>query len=362
MSPKSDLMKAYGPHGHFSSVLYFAQRYDTPPSSMHLRLNCKRDSERKQKVLDLLRPAELGLEAFQHGWTIVRHADAEPDEDYVDNVYYHAAERGLLCEIGFYPDTLHLNFHYDAREAGLEDTLIDRIRALRAAFGSKKSPVFRVLTKEQGDFTTEKIDIDPFTVDLDRDYNDDLREVDTIIRESIQEQSSGLILLHGMPGTGKTSYIKSLLTNYPDQKFIFIPNEFVQAMLQPDFITFLISQKDSVLIIEDAEKVIMSRQSTGQNSVVSTILQITDGLFSDYLNIKVVCTFNTDVSKIDKALFRKGRMIAFYEFKELDEAKARAILGPGAELPERLTLAELYNVKERDFSGEVRPQRSIGFV
>lgn len=131
-------------------------------------------------------------------------------------------------------------------------------------------------------------------------------------------------------------------------------------LLQPGFISFLLTKKDSILVIEDAEKVIMSRNDSGQNSVVSTILQITDGLFSDFLNIKVVCTFNTDVSRIDKALFRKGRMIAFYEFGELSEDKARAVLAEGAAMPRTRTLAEIFNAGTDNFA-ESADNKRIGF-
>ena len=58
---------------------------------------------------------------------------------------------------------------------------------------------------------------------------------------------------------------------------------------------------------------------------VSALLNITDGLLSDWLNIQLICSFNSDISKIDSALMRKGRLIAKYEFKELEVEKANAL-------------------------------------
>ncbi|MEZ4685662.1 MAG: hypothetical protein R3B47_06230 [Bacteroidia bacterium] len=46
----------------------------------------------------------------------------------------------------------------------------------------------------------------------------------------MEEDSSGLILLHSAPGTGKTSYIKHLISKFPERKFIFIQNEFVHEL------------------------------------------------------------------------------------------------------------------------------------
>ena len=63
---------------------------------------------------------------------------------------------------------------------------------------------------------------------VERFYNDDFLPIHQTIASSIEsEDTSGLILLHGSPGTGKTSYIKSLLGAHLESSFIFIPNDFV---------------------------------------------------------------------------------------------------------------------------------------
>ena len=53
---------------------------------------------------------------------------------------------------------------------------------------------------------------------------------------------------------------------------------------------------------------------------------MTDGLLSDDLGIKFICTFNEDVKNIDPALMRKGRLICKYEFKPLNKDKANELL------------------------------------
>jgi DNA polymerase III delta prime subunit len=244
----------------------------------------------------------------------------------------------------------------------LEAQILDFCRSIRNKFGKKKSPTLKLLSKSGDQFYTEEIKINSFEQDIDKLYNDDFLEIHGIINESIDVDRSGLILLHGPPGTGKTSYIKNLLSSHSDRDFIFIPNNFVNELLQPDFISFLISNKNSILVIEDAEKVITSRETVNTHSVVSTILQLTDGLFSDFLNIKIICTFNTSIDRIDKALLRKGRMIAFYEFKALSVEKANELkrsLG-FEEGQDEMTLAEIFYLKDKGFE-DGRPLVSIGF-
>jgi hypothetical protein len=116
-----------------------------------------------------------------------------------------------------------------------------------------------------------------------------------------------------------------------------------------------------ILIIEDAEKVVIPREHSSDDSVVSTILQLTDGLFSDFLNTKIICTFNTTIDRLDKALLRKGRMIAKYKFSALTPEKAAALarkLGHD-HVTGSLTLADIFGLGKPGFSN--MSQKAIGF-
>lgn len=52
---------------------------------------------------------------------------------------------------------------------------------------------------------------------------------------------------------------------------------------------------DSVLIVEDAENIIMDRRQNSSSSV-SNLLNISDGLLADFLNVQLVFTFNNALS------------------------------------------------------------------
>ena len=112
----------------------------------------------------------------------------------------------------------------------------------------------------------------------------------------------------------------------------------------------------------DIAFIIIDREKDGR-SPVSALLNISDGLLSDCLNIQVICSFNTDISKIDSALMRKGRLIAKYEFKELATEKAQALsdkLSFNTTICKPMTLTEIYNQNEPGF--EYKKQRNpIGF-
>lgn len=83
-------------------------------------------------------------------------------------------------------------------------------------------------------------------------------------------------------------------------------------------------EKPLVLIIEDADTMLLPRE-TDNIAEVSTLLNLTDGLIGQSLDIRVVLTTNAGVFKLDKALTRPGRLCRAIEFPLLDLNHARKI-------------------------------------
>ena len=210
--------------------------------------------------------------------------------------------------------------------------------------------------------TTEQLKINRVKLDIHANYNDDFAEAhETITKRLNQKNDKGLVILHGLPGTGKTSYLR-FLTGKIRKKIFFLQPHIAAHITDPEFVSILIQNPNSVLIIEDAENILMNREDTG-NSVVSILLNLADGLLSDCLNLQIICTFNTSISNIDEALLRKGRLIAKYEFGKISAEKAKQLsekLGFQTQITEPMTLAEIYNQTEKQFH-QPKEKRKIGF-
>ena len=131
----------------------------------------------------------------------------------------------------------------------------------------------------------------------------------------------------------------------------------------PALTKFLIDNANTVIIIEDAEQLVVSRDKEN-NSSISMLLNLTDGLLGDSLGIQIIATFNTHIGNIDKALLRKGRLNSLYEFKPLSIEKSKQVLehnGINNYLVNKpMTLAELFNISQEDFKYKTERQ-SIGF-
>ena len=341
--------------------MLFTHYYNSLASQLRFSNQVKSVKKNMDKALEVMNLAEESFELQYKYWTTEDNSNADFSEDYPHTLFYKGLKQHVMIKISLTFNELDVNFFYDYRDAELEKWVIEKNHTLRVKFGDFKKATFKVLTKDSHGFETEDVNMDEISIDHNANYNDDFPQIHEDIEKAIQSKKSGIILLHGAPGTGKTTYIKSLISSNSDHNFIFIQNEFVSSLLDPEFISFLLNQRNSILIIEDAEKVISSREQVRDQSIVSTILQLTDGLFSDYLNIKIICTFNTSLFKIDTALMRKGRMIAMYEFKALQVDKTNHLLSSlGAEPSDKeLTIADIFNHDKRGYS-EQKPQK-IGF-
>lgn len=217
------------------------------------------------------------------------------------------------------------------------------------------------------DFTAVKVDMDN-TIDPDKQYNIDLPKEE--IDKFIKSKEGGLSIFYGKPGCGKSSYIKYLAQTHTNRVFNILSQDLLLSGLS-GFRKHLLTKDQGggtcIYIIEDCEKLLISRdKSFGDTSVISELLNLSDGIFGDYLKIKFILTFNANVPDLDTALLRKGRLKVKYEFKPLSGERLETLAKElGIDLTEEekksgLSLADLYNHESRvDFS--VQEKKKLGF-
>lgn len=214
---------------------------------------------------------------------------------------------------------------------------------------------YRIAYRGQYSIDTTVCKFNDWKSNIDSNYNDDVpyKEMNAIVRDD----NAGLIMLYGKPGTGKTSLVKSLINDNRETNFIFVDTSVCESISDGLFLEFLQENKNAVIVFEDCEKLLSSREN-GQNESIGTILNLTDGIIAESMKIKFICTFNCSLNKVDEALLRKGRLSLKYEFKELSLEKTKAIY-PDAKEP--MTLADAHNAhKKNDFSE--KKTKKIGFA
>lgn len=209
-----------------------------------------------------------------------------------------------------------------------------------------------VVSTNTGFSTTECTSSRNIDIDVKKNYNDDLPY--DKYKEFCEKDGSGLALMYGIAGSGKTSLIKKLIYDCSDTNFYIMDFSMLQNIVSGQFLAFLLKLQNAVIIMEDCEY-ILKRRDTHENPLINSLLNITDGLVGDALNIRFLCTFNAALTDIDEALLRPGRLKVKYEFKALNKDKTKAICGDD----KAETLAEIYNRDKIDF--DKKEQRKIGF-
>lgn len=199
-------------------------------------------------------------------------------------------------------------------------------------------------------------------IKLDSYYGGGFKEIDKAIKKKIQNEN-GLFIFHGPPGTGKTSYIK-YLAHKCNRNFVFVPNSMIESLIQPSIISILAENPNLVLVLEDAEKVVASREQQ-ENFFASTLLNLTDGIVGTACDLAVIVTFNSSVDEIDPALLRKGRLKYKYEFNKLSIEDSQTLINKFHKeyvVKEPMSLADIFNLE--DEIGQVKKKKeykSIGF-
>lgn len=242
------------------------------------------------------------------------------------------------------------------------------------AYSIKTQPVgatYNLITNEIG-FSTTRVELDanqiPRAEDLDMIYGEGFELWLQFLISKLSKRS-GLTLLQGSSGTGKTTLLRHLIVRLQaTHRFYFISPSSASAIAEPDFAYFWKDQheehgeKQFVCVFEDAEAALM-RRGEDNRSKVEAILNMTDGLLADFLKLQIICTVNCEVSELDPAILRPGRLIGHRRFSRLPTAQAQRIADKlQRQLPdgqEDYSLAEIFNDDSRP---KIKLQSGFGFM
>lgn len=202
-------------------------------------------------------------------------------------------------------------------------------------------------------------------------YGEDFPEWATGFLQNLSEP--GISIFRGEAGTGKTSFLRhAMCALAKTHRFYFVPVDNFSLLSSGSLTEFWKGEQrnypsaSKVLVLEDSET-LLSERGPQKTSSVASLLNLTDGLMTQFIKLHLVCTLNCRIEDVDPALLRPGRLHFFKNFERIPRDRAmRMAAHYKLALPDRsdFTLAEVFAAPNfsKNTAGALRDKGPVGFA
>jgi hypothetical protein len=174
----------------------------------------------------------------------IREGGAGELETLYQSNYYHWKEEALIFNRTLFrlrnKIVIELEGNYAQVLFGTNDydyayKVINTLVGFKAVGKTAEFQIEIITTGAEG-LQLRQLSITETSLDLDLFYNDDFRAVNETIMARLQKDADkGIILLHGLPGTGKTTYLRCLIGKMK-KRVLFVSPSVAGNLMNPEFI------------------------------------------------------------------------------------------------------------------------------
>jgi len=171
---------------------------------------------------------------------------------------------------------------------------------------------------------------------------------------------ANILLLIGPPGTGKTTFIRGLLSHSNSSAIV----TYDASILEKDFLFARFIEDDAnIMVLEDSDNFLKAR-SDG-NTMMHRFLNVGDGLVTTKGKKLIFSTNLPSIRDVDSALVRPGRCFDILNFDTLTQSEAENLSARlGVKLDgqrDKWSIAEVFN-KQVENSTLKKVGSKVGFI
>lgn len=155
-------------------------------------------------------------------------------------------------------------------------------------------------------------------------YNFDFQTKLKKVSKKINKNNKGISIFYGERGCGKTTFLSQVMRKV-NKRVIYIPPNLAEHTINSiDLTNFLKRYNNSVIVIDDSE-LFINRIHQKSNIYVNNLLQLTDSIISESLNVNIILVANLKEDEIDTDIFESNSLINKVKFGKLSSKKSKKL-------------------------------------